>query len=86
MIYTVMDKMTFGKYKGSTIAKVLTIAGGKGYLRWAIEHVSFFMVDEHLRNLIGYRTKGNKPLTIASIPPPGVDEKVVDDIVKFIFS
>lgn len=85
MTYTVMDKMTFGKYKGRLISEVLKIPGGKGYLRWAVEHVSFFVIDEILRRSIGY----SKKLAVdpePRMPPIVVDEKEVDEIVKYIFS
>lgn len=83
MTYTVMDKMTFGKFKGHLISDVLKEKGGKGYLRWAVENVSFFVIDDSLSKIIG----SPKRLQVNPEPsPPVVDEKVVDDIVKFIFS
>lgn len=78
-----MDKMTFGKYKGWIVSDVLKEAGGKAYLRWAVEHVSFFVIDDHLRRIIG---SPNRVTVDPESLPPLRDENLTDEMKKFIFT
>lgn len=85
MTYTVMDKMTFGRHKGKLIADLIKEDGGKGYLRWAIDNVGFFEVDDRIKYAIGYKRREPKPEPPADIPSPPVKRELSEEM-KFIFS
>lgn len=43
-IFTLIDKLTFGKHKGATIEEV--IDDDPSYLEWAIDEIEWFELDE----------------------------------------
>lgn len=50
MMYDLDDELSFGKYKGKTVEEVLE--EDPHYLKWAMENVASFVVDNALHDEI----------------------------------
>ena len=52
MTFSLTDPLTFGKYKGYPVGKVIGRGYGADYIRWCLEEISWFNLDEEARDAL----------------------------------